>query len=61
VNGDGADPLYKWLKSKKGGVFGDSVKWNFTKFVIGRDGEVAGRFPSTATPAALESELEKLL
>ncbi|MDR1643856.1 MAG: glutathione peroxidase [Clostridiales bacterium] len=61
VNGESADPLYKWLKSKKGGVFGDNIKWNFSKFIIDKNGEVAGRFPSTTTPAALESELEKLL
>jgi glutathione peroxidase len=61
VNGEGADPLYTWLKSKKGGILGDNIKWNFTKFIIDKNGEVSGRYPSTATPAALESELEKLL
>ncbi|MDR2091593.1 MAG: glutathione peroxidase [Clostridiales bacterium] len=61
VNGKNASPLYQWLKTRAGGVFGNDVKWNFTKFLIGRDGEVAARFSPVKTPASIESELERLL
>ena len=40
VNGDGAHPLWQWLRSQKGGLLGSAIKWNFTKFLIGRDGQV---------------------
>lgn len=61
VNGDDADPLYKFLKKEKGGILGDDIKWNFTKFLIDRDGNVVDRFASQKTPKALEKEVEKLL
>lgn len=61
VNGDDADPLYKFLKKEKGGILGDDIKWNFTKFLIDRDGNVFDRFASQKTPKALEKEVEKLL
>ena len=62
VNGPGAHPLYAWLKGEKKGLLGtEGVKWNFTKFLVGREGEVAGRFAPTATPASLESAIEALL
>lgn len=62
VNGDGEHPLYKLLKSEKGGLLGfDAIKWNFTKFLVGRDGNVEGRYAPTTTPESLESEIEKLL
>lgn len=61
VNGDDADPLYKFLKKEKGGILGDDVKWNFTKFLIDREGNVVDRFASQKTPKALEKEVEKLL
>ena len=62
VNGAGADPLYAWLKHEKKGVLGsEAIKWNFTKFLIGRDGEVAGRFAPTAEPKSLESAIEAAL
>ncbi len=61
VNGDGADPLYKFLKSQAGGILGEGIKWNFTKFLVGRDGEVLERFASVTTPSALESKVEKAL
>ena len=61
VNGDDADPLYKFLKKEKGGILGDDIKWNFTKFLIDRDGNVVDRFASQKTPRALEKEVEKLL
>ena len=61
VNGDDADPLYKFLKKEKGGILGDEIKWNFTKFLIDREGNVVDRFASQKTPKALEKEVEKLL
>jgi len=54
VNGNDADPLYKWLKSKKGGILWSAIKWNFTKFLINKDGEVVHRFAPTASPSSLE-------
>ena len=47
VNGDEADPLYKWLKKQKGGLLGSAIKWNFTKFLIDRNGEIVARFEPT--------------
>lgn len=61
VNGDDANPLYKFLKKEKGGILGDDIKWNFTKFLIDREGNVVDRFASQKTPKALEKEVEKLL
>jgi glutathione peroxidase len=58
VNGENADPLYKWLKGQKGGVLGGNIKWNFTKFLVGRNGEVVARFAPTKAPSALEKEIE---
>lgn len=54
VNGGDADPLYKWLKSKKGGLLWSAIKWNFTKFLINKNGEVVHRFAPTAAPSKLE-------
>jgi glutathione peroxidase len=62
VNGPGAHPLYKYLKSIKKGVMGtEGIKWNFTKFLVGRDGAVVGRFAPTVEPRALEGAIEALL
>ena len=61
VNGDEAHPLYKWLKSEKGGVLGDAIKWNFTKFLVGKDGQVIKRFSPTTEPEKLIPEIEKAL
>ena len=62
VNGEGAEPLFDWLKDKAPGIFGTrNVKWNFTKFLIGRDGKVVRRFAPTAKPASLERAIEALL
>lgn len=59
VNGDGAEPLWVWLKKEKPGVLGlQRVKWNFEKFLVGRDGQVKGRWASTTKP---ESIREKIL
>ncbi|CAI0648750.1 Glutathione peroxidase-like peroxiredoxin gpx1 [Colletotrichum fructicola] len=64
VNGDNANPLFQWLKEEKPGIMGlKRIKWNFEKFLIGRDGQVKGRWASTTKPESLEKpileELEK--
>jgi glutathione peroxidase len=62
VNGPDAHPLYEHLtKQKGGGLMGRKIKWNFTKFLIGRDGEVIARFPPTAKPEALDKEIARAL
>ena len=62
VNGPAAHPLYAWLKGEKKGVLGtQGIKWNFTKFLIDREGRVVGRFAPTATPQSLEGAVEKVL
>jgi len=62
VNGPGAHPLYVWLKSQAKGFFGtSSIKWNFTKFLVDRQGKVVRRYGSTTKPAAIRGAIEKLL
>jgi glutathione peroxidase len=62
VNGAGADPLYDWLKSEARGIFGTKkIKWNFTKFLIGRDGTVVRRYAPTVKPSRLAADIEGLL
>ena len=62
VNGTGEAPLYSWLKSGAPGLMGTkSIKWNFTKFLIGRDGKVVRRYAPTDKPESLEKDIEKLL
>jgi glutathione peroxidase len=62
VNGETAHPLYRYLKDAKPGVLGsEAIKWNFTKFLIGRDGQVAGRYAPMTKPEALKAEIERLL
>ncbi len=61
VNGDHAHPLYRWLKDEKGGVGGSKIKWNFTKFLIGRDGKPVKRYASTTKPEKLAKDVEKIL
>lgn len=62
VNGPSADPLYKWLKEQKKGILGSkSIKWNFTKFLIDRNGKVTDRFSPTDTPEDIEPAIQKLL
>lgn len=65
VNGEKAHPLYRFLKKEKPGLLGPlgggAIKWNFTKFLIDRDGSVVGRFASTTKPASLAKNIEKLL
>ena len=61
VNGENEEPLYTYLKSKKGGVFGKNIKWNFTKFLVDRQGNVVDRFAPTVTPESMEAAVKKLL
>jgi glutathione peroxidase len=62
VNGPGEHPLYDYLKREKKGLLGsEGIKWNFTKFLIGRDGEVVDRFAPTVKPQDMASAIEKLL
>jgi len=62
VNGDNAHPLYKYLRSEKTGLLGtESIKWNFTKFLVGPDGEVLHRYAPSDTPEKIERDLEPLL
>jgi glutathione peroxidase len=62
VNGKHAHPLYQWLKSQKPGLFGsEAIKWNFTKFLVSRTGEVIGRYGSRDTPEAIEADIQKAL
>jgi glutathione peroxidase len=62
VNGAGASPLYDWMKAEAPGLMGSkSVKWNFTKFLIDRDGKVVRRYAPTDAPAAIEKDIQKLL
>lgn len=62
VNGAGADPLYAWLKHEKKGLLGsEGIKWNFTKFLIGKNGEGIGRFAPNTEPKALEGAIEAAL
>ncbi|RYR17767.1 hypothetical protein Ahy_B03g062450 [Arachis hypogaea] len=55
VNGKNAAPLYKYLKDQKGGIFGDGIKWNFTKFLVSKDGKVVERYAPTTSPLKIET------
>jgi glutathione peroxidase len=62
VNGDAAAPVYKYLKSAKPGLLGtEAIKWNFTKFLVDRDGKVVSRFAPNDTPESIEREVAKVL
>jgi glutathione peroxidase len=61
VNGADADPLFAWLRSEKGGLLGDRIKWNFTKFLVGRDGQVITRYAPQTAPADLTGDIEAAL
>ena len=62
VNGGDAHPLWQWLKSEKKGLLGtELIKWNFTKFLVGKDGEVLARYAPNDTPEALRADIEKAL
>lgn len=62
VNGPDAHPLWAWLKERKPGLLGiGAIKWNFTKFLVGRDGHVLARYAPTDTPESLRADIEKAL
>lgn len=62
VNGDGAHPLFKWLKNEAPGILGTKdIKWNFTKFLVDRNGKVAERYAPTTRPDAIRADIETLL
>ena len=62
VNGDGAHPLYQHLKQEAPGLLGSkAIKWNFTKFLVNKDGKVVKRYAPTDTPDSLRKDIENLL
>jgi len=62
VNGASAHPLYKWLKGEKPGILGtEAIKWNFTKFLVGRDGQVLKRYAPNDAPKNLRADIERAL
>lgn len=61
VNGPGRHPLYSYLTSQAGGLFNDNIKWNFTKFLVDRQGQVVERFATITKPADIAKSIEKLL
>lgn len=62
VNGDDADPLFRWLKGQAPGVLGTkAIKWNFTKFLVDRNGQVVGRYAPTTKPEDMVEDIERLL
>ena len=61
VNGENEDPLYTFLKKEEGGILGGKIKWNFTKFLVDRDGKVVKRFAPTTKPEKIKEDIESLL
>ncbi len=62
VNGPGAHPLYQFLKGEKPGLLGtEAIKWNFTKFLVNREGQVIKRYAPTDTPEKIKSDILKLI
>jgi glutathione peroxidase len=61
VNGRNAHPLYTFLKHKKGGLLGDGIKWNFTKFLVDKKGEVVDRYSPQTTPIRIAPDIERLI
>ena len=61
VNGEHEEPLYRFLKSQQGGFINDAIKWNFTKFLVSRDGEVIDRYAPMTNPEKIEKDILKLL
>ncbi len=61
VNGANEDPFFTYLKSQKGGLLNKNIKWNFTKFLVNKDGEVVARFAPTTKPEDIESKIKELL
>jgi len=61
VNGDDAHPVFDWLRSEKGGLLGSRIKWNFTKYLVGKDGKVIDRYAPTTKPEKISADIEKAL
>ena len=61
VNGENAHPLFTFLKKQKKGILSDNIKWNFTKFLIDREGQVVERYAPTTIPSKIEEDIKKLL
>lgn len=61
VNGSGTHPLYKFLKNEKGGLLGDAIKWNFTKFLVDKQGTVVERFAPQTAPERISADIEREL
>ena len=61
MNGENEDPLYTWLKAQKGGLGGKKIKWNFTKFLVDREGNVVARFAPATEPAKIEESIASLI
>lgn len=61
VNGENADPLYKYLKENSGGILGDAIKWNFTKFLVDKKGNVVHRYAPTTNPSKIAEDIERLI
>lgn len=61
VNGKNESPLYRWLKNEKGGFWGSRIKWNFTKFLVDREGKVIARYAPTTPPSKIENRILELL
>ena len=61
VNGKNEEPLFRYLKSQEGGFLGDDIKWNFTKFLVSRNGTVIGRYAPITKPESIEGDIQKLL
>ena len=61
VNGENESPLYTFLKKEQGGVLGSKIKWNFTKFLVNREGKVMARFAPTDTPEKIEKSIKELI
>lgn len=61
VNGSNAHPLFEWLRAQKSGILGGRIKWNFTKFLVDRDGQVVGRFAPATKPEKLTGAIEQVL
>ena len=62
VNGDGAHPMYRHLKQEQPGLLGsEAIKWNFTKFLVGRDGKVLKRYAPSDTPERIDKDIAALL
>lgn len=61
VNGKNTEPLYEYLKAQQHGVLGERIKWNFTKFLVDREGNVVARFAPNVTPADIDEKIKELL